>query len=141
MAYRIIGDAAMLLHFAFILYIALGGFLAWKWPRTLWAHLAVAAYGLAISVFAWTCPLTLVENWGRENAGRAGLAEEGFIDHYLTGVIYPAEALREAQAAVGALVVLSWAGHAVLTARRRRARAGTGVGGGAGVEAEVRTDT
>ncbi|MGW9346827.1 DUF2784 domain-containing protein [Nocardiopsis flavescens] len=121
MAYRIIGDAAMLAHFAFILYIAVGGLLAWKWPRTFWAHLAVAAYGLSISVFAWTCPLTHVENWGRVNAGRAGLAQEGFIDHYLTGVIYPADGLREVQAGVGALVVLSWIGLALVT-RRRRAR-------------------
>ncbi|MFL1445431.1 DUF2784 domain-containing protein, partial [Nocardiopsis protaetiae] len=124
MIYRIIGDAAMLFHFTFILYIAIGGLLAWKWPRTIWAHLAVAVYGLSISIFAWTCPLTHVENWGRENAGQAGLAEAGFIDHYLTGVIYPADNLREVQAGVGVLVVLSWIGLAVLTAvRRRRARA------------------
>ena len=120
MAYRIIGEAAMLLHFAFILYVAVGGFLAWKWPRTIWAHTAVAVYGLSISIFAWTCPLTRIENWGRENAGQAGLTEAGFIDHYLTGVIYPADNLREVQAGVGVVVVLSWIGLALLTARRRR---------------------
>ncbi|CAL9398936.1 hypothetical protein SUDANB121_01431 [Nocardiopsis dassonvillei] len=123
MVYRIIGDAAMLFHFTFILYIALGGFLAWKWPRTLWAHLAVAVYGLSISIFAWTCPLTYVENWGRRNAGQAGLTEEGFIDHYLTGVIYPADSLREVQVGVGVVVVLSWIGLAVLTALRRTRQA------------------
>lgn len=119
MIYRIIGDAAMLFHFAFILYIAIGGFIAWKWPRTIWAHLAVAIYGLSISIFAWTCPLTHIENWGRRNAGQAGLAEEGFIDHYLTGVIYPADNLREVQIGVGVIVVLSWTGLALLTRHRR----------------------
>ncbi|MDT0330490.1 DUF2784 domain-containing protein [Nocardiopsis lambiniae] len=125
MVYRLIGDAAMLFHFAFILYIAVGGFIAWRWPRTFWIHLGVALYGLAISIVGWTCPLTHVENWGRENAGQAGLAEEGFIDHYLTGVIYPADDLRLVQTGVGVVVVLSWIVLAVLTRRRARAESTT----------------
>jgi drug/metabolite transporter superfamily protein YnfA len=125
MIYRIIGDTAMVVHAAFILYMAIGGFLAWRWPRTFWIHLGCALYGLSISVVGWICPLTHVENWGRENAGQNGLSDEGFIDHYLTGVIYPADHLVTVQAGVGAVVVLSWAGLAALTLRRRRTRART----------------
>ncbi len=123
MIYRIIGDTAMIVHAAFILYMAVGGFLAWKWPRTVWIHIGCALYGLSISVVGWICPLTYVENWGRENAGLSGLAEGGFIDHYLTGVIYPADHLVTVQVGVGVVVVLSWVGLAVLTLRRRRAKA------------------
>ncbi|KOX07220.1 DUF2784 domain-containing protein [Nocardiopsis sp. NRRL B-16309] len=122
MLYRIIGEAAMVAHAAFILYMAIGGFLAWKWPRTFWIHLGCALYGLSISVVGWICPLTHVENWGRERAGQAGLPDEGFIDHYLTGVIYPQEHLVTVQAGVGAVVIASWTGLALLTLRRRRAR-------------------
>ncbi|MGW5875904.1 DUF2784 domain-containing protein [Nocardiopsis terrae] len=122
MIYRIIGDTAMIIHAAFILYVAIGGLLAWKWPRTFWIHLGCALYGLSISVVGWTCPLTHVENWGRERAGQAGLSNEGFIDHYLTGVIYPADHLVTVQLGVGAVVVLSWAGLALLTLRRRRTK-------------------
>ncbi|PDP86247.1 hypothetical protein CQJ94_17775 [Glycomyces fuscus] len=127
MLYRIIGDTAMVIHLAFILYMALGGLLAWKWPRTFWIHLGCALYGLGISVVGWPCPLTHVENWGRERAGQTGLTEEGFIDHYLTGVIYPAEHLVTVQVGVGVVVVLTWIGLAVLTLRRRRTKAPTAV--------------
>ncbi|GHC88100.1 hypothetical protein GCM10007079_32800 [Nocardiopsis terrae] len=122
MIYRIIGDTAMIIHAAFILYVAIGGLLAWRWPRTFRIHLGCALYGLSISVVGWICPLTHVENWGRERAGQAGLSNEGFIDHYLTGVIYPADHLVTVQLGVGAVVVLSWAGLALLTLRRRRAK-------------------
>lgn len=117
MAYRFIADLAMVLHFAFLAYLVSGGFLAWRWPRTIWAHLATAGYGFFNVVIGWPCPLTHVENWGRERAGDAALPASGFIDHYLTGVIYPAEHLRSVQLAVAVLVVTSWVGYLVL--RRR----------------------
>jgi hypothetical protein len=50
-----------------------------------------------------------VERWARERAGRAPLAEGGFIEHYLTGVVYPEPVLGAAQLLVAALVLLSWA--------------------------------
>lgn len=103
----------MLAHFLFIAYVALGGFLAWRWARMFWPHLAVGLYGLTISVVGWICPLTYVEDWGRRNAGEAGLSQAGFIDHYLSGVIYPQEHLVTVQVAVGAVVALSWAGAAL----------------------------
>ncbi|MDA2815132.1 DUF2784 domain-containing protein [Nocardiopsis sp. RSe5-2] len=129
MGYRLLGEAAMLLHFAFLAYVTLGGLLAWRWPALLWPHALVAAYALAITLVGWDCPLTHVEDWARVRAGQAGLPPEGFIEHYLTGVIYPAEHLLTAQLAVAAAVAASWAGAAVLAARRRarrRARGGTG---------------
>ncbi|WP_304454297.1 DUF2784 domain-containing protein [Nocardiopsis sp. YSL2] len=120
MAYRGIGEAAMLLHFAFLVYVTLGGFLAWKWPKALWPHAAIALYALGITLIGWQCPLTHLETWGRENAGQAGLPDEGFIDHYLTGVIYPADHLLTVQLAVAATVLLSWTGAALLAHRHRR---------------------
>ncbi|RKS09774.1 uncharacterized protein DUF2784 [Nocardiopsis sp. Huas11] len=120
MAYRAIGEAAMLLHFAFLVYVTLGGFLAWRWPRALWPHAALALYALGITLIGWQCPLTHLETWGRERAGQAGLPHSGFIDHYLTGVVYPAEHLRTLQLAVAATVLTSWAAAALH--HRRRAR-------------------
>lgn len=87
-----------------------------------WPHLAAAAYGLGVTVIGWLCPLTWLEHWGRVNAGQHGLDAEGFISHYLTGVIYPAEYLREIQLAAAAVVALSWVG-AAYSARRRARRA------------------
>lgn len=120
MIYRLIGEGAMVLHMAFLVYVAVGGFLAWKWPRAFWPHLACALYGLGVTVIGWACPLTRIENWGRERAGQAGLSSEGFIEHYLTGVIYPTEHLLTAQLLVALSVAVSWAGCLLLHLRRRR---------------------
>ncbi|GAA4905599.1 DUF2784 domain-containing protein [Streptomonospora salina] len=121
MGYRLLADAAMLLHFGFLCYVALGGFLVWRWPRAFWPHLAVCAYALGIIDFEWQCPLTGIEHWARERAGLEGLPAEGFIDHYLTGVVYPERYLAEVQFAVGVVVALSWLVALYLLLRWRRA--------------------
>ncbi|WP_285728620.1 DUF2784 domain-containing protein [Nocardiopsis sp. ATB16-24] len=120
MLYRLIADTAMVVHLAFLAYVALGGFLAWRLPRMIWPHVACALYGLGITVIGWNCPLTHLENWGRQKAGQTGLPEAGFIDHYVTGIVYPEDHLLTAQLAVAATVAVSWAGYLALTGRRRR---------------------
>ncbi|MCY9782983.1 DUF2784 domain-containing protein [Nocardiopsis sp. EMB25] len=120
MLYRLIGDAAMVTHLAFLLYVALGGFLTWRWPRTLWIHAPVALYALGITLIGWACPLTHVENWARARAGQTGLPGASFVDHYLTGVVYPEEHLRTVQLAVAAAVLISWIGLAAFAYRGRR---------------------
>lgn len=122
MLYRLIADAAMVVHLAFLAYVALGGFLAWRRPRMIWPHIACALYGLGVTVIGWNCPLTYLENWGRQKAGQNGLPEAGFIDHYITGIVYPADHLLTAQLTVAVVVAVSWAGHLVLTGRRRRSK-------------------
>ncbi|AVZ39826.1 MULTISPECIES: DUF2784 domain-containing protein [unclassified Dietzia] len=119
MGYRLVADTAMILHAAFLVYMVVGGFLAWRWRWTFWPHLATAAYGLGIATVGWVCPLTHVENWGRARAGEETLPSSGFIDHYLTDVIYPAEHLWTAHVAVATAVLVSWAGLAYLQWRAR----------------------
>lgn len=109
----------MLLHFAFLVYVTVGGFLAWRWPALFWPHALVAAYALAITLVGWDCPLTHVEDWARLRAGQAGLPAEGFIEHYLTGVVYPEGHLVTARLGAALSVAASWTGAAVLAARRR----------------------
>lgn len=107
MGYRIVAEAAMAVHFAFLAYVVVGGFLAWRWPRLFWPHLAAAAWGAGIVVGHWNCPLTYAENWGRERAGERGLTT-GFIDQYLEGVIYPARYTGLLQTLVFAAIAVSW---------------------------------
>ncbi|MDO5501626.1 MAG: DUF2784 domain-containing protein [Actinomycetia bacterium] len=118
MWYRLIADLAMVAHFAFLAYLVVGGFIAWAWPRTIIAHVATAMYGLLNVLIGWDCPLTHVENWGRQQAGDATLPATGFIDHYLTGVIYPEQHEGLIQLAVAVLVVISWVGLYVRRQRR-----------------------
>ncbi|GGL19887.1 DUF2784 domain-containing protein [Planomonospora parontospora] len=131
MAYLLIGEAAMVVHFLFLVFMAVGGFLAWRWPRLIGAHLAVAAWGVFSVTTGAECPLTVVEDWGRRKAGERGLVPGGFIDHYIEGVVYPERHADLARLAVAVLVAVSWAG-CLLLARRRRARTGRPGHGGAG---------
>lgn len=121
--YGFLADVTMVAHFAFLVFLVVGGFLAWRWPKVMYAHLAVVAWGVLITVFSIDCPLTGPEDYFRRKAGQDPLGAEGFIDTYLTGVIYPEEYLNLVRAGVGVVVLISWVGFAVLQIRRRRARA------------------
>lgn len=105
-------------HFAFMLYLPAGGFLALRWRRTIWLHVVAAAWGLVITAAHLDCPLTWLERWSRDRAGMAPLPPEGFVAHYLTGVLYPTSWLPGVEIVVVGLVVVSW-----LLYRRRGARA------------------
>ena len=50
------------------------------------------------------CPLTPLENWFRERAGRPAYAA-GFVEHYIVPVLYPAALSRELQWALGGLAL------------------------------------
>ncbi|WP_017601400.1 DUF2784 domain-containing protein [Nocardiopsis lucentensis] len=119
MFFLLVGHAAMALHFAFLSFVVFGGFLAWRWPRTWWVHLGVAAYALGIVIVDWPCVLTEVENWSRARTGRA-VMEAGFLDHYLTGTLYPREHVLTSRVVIGVVVGLSWVG--ALWRSRRRGR-------------------
>lgn len=110
MPYRVLADGIAVLHLLFLLYLTFGGFIAWRWPRTVVLHLAAVGWGLASVGLGLWCPLTDAENWARHRAGEAGLPSTGFIDHYLTGVIYPDSALGLVRGLVAAVVVASWVG-------------------------------
>ena len=119
MGYRLLAELLMLLHFGFLAYVALGGFLAWRRPWAILPHAAAAAWGALSATVGIPCPLTAWEDAARRRAGEQGLAR-GFVDTYLTGVVYPDEHLLTAQLLVAALVAVSWAGFVL---RRRRVAA------------------
>ncbi|MCW2555699.1 MAG: hypothetical protein JWR78_5480 [Mycobacterium sp.] len=114
--YTIVVAVTVAVHFAFVGYGVIGGFLALRWPKTIWLHVPVVIWCVAIEVIDFICPLTALERWARARAGMAPLASDGFIDHYLTGVVYPARDANLVLGLVLVLVVTSW----VLVARKAR---------------------
>lgn len=118
MIHGILADLVLVLHFAFILFVATGGLLALRWPRAALVHLPAAAWGVLIELRGWICPLTPLENTLRRAAGQAGY-EGGFIEHYLLPVIYPGGLTRDVQLLLAAMVVLLNAGIYGLVWRRR----------------------
>ncbi|QYN32086.1 DUF2784 domain-containing protein [Pseudonocardia sp. DSM 110487] len=119
MGYQLLAELVMLLHFGFLAYVALGGFMAWRWPWAVVPHAAAVLWGALNATVGIPCPLTAWEDAARRRAGELGLPR-GFIDTYLTGVVYPEEHLLTAQLLVAALVVVSWTGF-VLRMRRSAA--------------------
>lgn len=90
-----------LLHAAFVVFVAVGGLLVLRWPRVAWAHLPAAAWGVAVELGGWTCPLTPLEDALRAAAGRDGLAGAGFVDHWVRALLYPPGLTRPMQWAIG----------------------------------------
>jgi len=97
-------DAVLLAHAAFVAFVVLGGFAVRRWRWLAWLHLPAAAWGAAISVGGWICPLTPLEVDLRRAAGEAGYPG-GFLEHYLLGVLYPEGLTRAAQVWLGLGVV------------------------------------
>lgn len=111
---------AVTAHFAYLGYLAAGGFLAWRLPRTIMFHIPAVAWGIASIVLGLPCPLTALERWARAGAGMATLPPEGFIAHYLTGVLYPVELSSFVQTLAFGAVLISWMVLAVHGAPRWR---------------------
>ena len=119
MIYRILADAVLVLHFAFVLFVVLGGVLALRWRKLAWVHLPVALYGAVIEFVGFICPLTPLEISLRERGGQAGY-EGGFIEHYITAAMYPRGLTREIQIGLGVgVLLLNFIVYSIYFRRRR----------------------
>ena len=89
MVYRLLTDAVVILHFAFLAFVVGGGFLARRHRWLIVPHLLAVAWGVYVEARpGMLCPLTPLENQFASLAGTAGY-EGGFIEHYLVPIIYP----------------------------------------------------
>ncbi|BCJ54809.1 hypothetical protein Asp14428_62840 [Actinoplanes sp. NBRC 14428] len=118
MGYSLLIAAAVGAHFAFLAFGIFGGFLAWRWPRLIRLQVVAALWLLIIVVAGLYCPLTWLEDRGREGLGRAPL-EGGFLDNHVAGVFYPHGYEWAAQLVVAVLILISWTGFALLQRRDR----------------------
>jgi hypothetical protein len=128
MLYGLLADLVLVAHLAFVGFVVLGGFLVLRWRRLAWIHVPVALWGAAIVLTGFTCPLTPLENRLQQLGGRAGY-QGGFIEHYVTAVLYPDGLTRQAQLVLGAAVltlnlVVYW--RVVVLSRRQRNRVARG---------------
>ena len=113
-------DFLLLLHLAFILFVALGAFLALKWPRVAWLHIPCALWGMAIEFGGWICPLTPLEQHFLKLAGGAGYSG-GFLQHYVWPIIYPDELTRGMQVGLGlAVLAVNLLVYGIMLARHKR---------------------
>jgi hypothetical protein len=95
------------IHFAFLGYVAVGGFLAWRWPRSIVVHVGTVAWGLASILAPVACPLTAAEDLLRRWAGEPPLPS-GFVDQYVEGVLYPERFTPLVRGLIATAIAISW---------------------------------
>jgi hypothetical protein len=105
--YRVLELAVVALHFAYLLFIPLGGFLAWRWPRIVPVHLAAIVVAIASVTIGFDCPLTTLQD---ELERRAGGHPRGvFVDRYIVGHLLPRGHDGAIQLVIVAAIVVSYA--------------------------------
>ena len=122
MAYHLLADLVVLIHFLFVLFSLLGALLVFRWRKIMWFHLPAAFWAAAIEFSGKICPLTPLENWLRIKGG--GTAYSGdFIGQYLLRLLYPSGLTRDIQIILGAIVVvINFAIYTYLFSRNLRKR-------------------
>ena len=101
---RLLANTVVAFHGVFILFVVLGGFLAWRWRWVAAVHIPCALWGILIEYRGGICPLTPLENSLRARAGQQGYTG-GFVEHYVLPVIYPKGLTAGVQVALGTLVL------------------------------------
>jgi small-conductance mechanosensitive channel len=119
---KLLADALVVSHAAFVLFVVLGALAVARWPRLAWLHIPAVVWGILVEVNAWTCPLTPWEQALR--ARGTGHAYSGsFVDHYVMPVLYPRGLTSDTQFVLGiAVLAVNGAAYAWLWRRRCRSR-------------------
>jgi Protein of Unknown function (DUF2784) len=107
MGFRVLVVMVAATHISFVAYVVFGGFLTLRWPRAIAPHAAAVGWGFAGILVPLLCPLTVAENWARQRAGEP-VIRDGFINHYLTGVLYPDHMLLQVRILAGCVMLASW---------------------------------
>ena len=120
MTARLLADALVAAHLAFIVFVLAGGLLVLRHRGWAVLHLPAVAWGAFAELTGTVCPLTPLENSLRRSAGEAGYAG-GFIEHYVIPLLYPEALTPQLQIALGlAVIAINLAVYAFVWQRRRR---------------------
>ena len=82
MMYRTLARAVAALHFAFVVFVVLGGVLTIHWPALVWFHVPAVIWAVATLGFDLPCPLTIMEKHFIRKDGREPYSE-GFLQHHV----------------------------------------------------------
>jgi hypothetical protein len=121
MLYRSLADVMMVLHGALLVFFLIGGFLAWRWIKVVWAHILLAGYNFVIVLADFKCPVTEAEKWFMREGGETPYAG-GYINHYLDGTIWPEGATPIAEKVAFAIFIASYIGLFFYRRHTRRHR-------------------
>jgi len=104
MTTRLLADALVAVHLAFIVFVVAGGLLVVRHRAWAWLHLPAATWGAWTEFTGTVCPLTPWENSLRQQAGGAGYSD-GFVEHYIVPLIYPDALTPRMQVLLGVVII------------------------------------
>ena len=85
-----LADLILVTHLGFVVFVTVGALAVYFRPRLAFLHVPCLAYGAALELIGWICPLTPLEQDLRLQAGQRGYTG-GFIEHYVGGLLYPGD--------------------------------------------------
>jgi hypothetical protein len=106
---HLLADLTVAVHILALLFIGLGGFLAWRWPKVVFVHVFFAIWGVLVNVTPVPCPLTAAENFFRQQEGLGDLPG-GFNAYYLYDTVIPRSLLPVVIVVALGLLVFSYVG-------------------------------
>jgi hypothetical protein len=122
MGARILADALVVAHLAFLLFVVGGGALVLWRGAVAWLHVPAVLWAAWIEFTGAICPLTPWENALRVQAGQGGY-RGGFVEHYVIPLVYPPGLTPADQRLLGAILVVGTvAVYAFAWRRARRPR-------------------
>ena len=103
--YRAAAQLVLLLHILFSLVAMFGGFGMLIYLSSMWVHLPILIWAVAVNIFSWTCPLTPLEKklW---RAGGSYEYEGGFLNHYLRPLLNFDNSSRKLEIQTGAVLII-----------------------------------
>ena len=114
-------DGVVAAHFAFVVFVIVGGASVVRWPRMAWVHVPAVFWGALVQLADLPCPLTDLEF-----ALRGTAEQTGFVARLLMPVLYP-DLIRPGtltpgvRVAIGCVVIVvnvAFYGYAVRKHRR-----------------------
>jgi len=117
--YRLLGDAVIILHFLWILFILFGLFIGARYGWLIWGHLGGLVFTLILNIGGWFCPLTYLENYLYSLYNPQFTYAGSFIGQYLQKLIYLD--VDEAYLRIAAViwVVINLGGYVILFKKRK----------------------
>jgi hypothetical protein len=94
--YELAVDFALIVHFAFIIFVLFGALLFFVSTKIIYVHLPALFWGMYIELTHSICPLTYLENWFLQKTDLKTYSE-GFIQNYLVSIVYPKNLTEDLQ--------------------------------------------
>jgi hypothetical protein len=104
MYYRLFAELVVVIHFAFVAFVVLGGFLILWWRKVIWLHVPAVLWSAWIELSGGICPLTPLENWFWIQGGQASYPDD-FVGNYILPLIYPEGLSGEIQVLLAVIVI------------------------------------